>query len=137
MLKDFRTLKNKIYKYMTSVSKNVYIDKLDNIVHKYNHTYHSTIKMKPADVNSSTSIDFDKKNSKEDAKFKVADHVRISKYKNVFAEVYIPNWSEEVFVITKVKNTVSWTYVINDLNDENIVGKFHENELQKNKLKRI
>ena len=69
---------------MTSVSKNVYIDKLDNIVHKYNHTYHSTIKMKPVDVKSSTSIDFDKKNSKEDAKFKVADHVRISKYKKCF-----------------------------------------------------
>ena len=91
---------------MTSISKNVYIDKLDHIVNKYNHTYHSTIKMKPVDVKSSTYIDFDKKNNKEDPKFIVGDHVRISKYKNIFLKGYAPNWSEEVFVITKVKNTV-------------------------------
>ena len=85
------------------------INKLDNIVNKYNNAYHSTIKMKPVDVKSSTYIDFDKKSNKEDPKFKVGDHVRISKYKNIFAKGYVPNWSEEVFVITKVKSTVPWT----------------------------
>ena len=76
-----RTLKNKIYKYMTFTSKNVYIDKLDYIVNKYNNTCHRTIQMKPADVNSSTYIEFNKENNKEDPKFKVGDHVRTSKYK--------------------------------------------------------
>ena len=74
------TLKNKIYKYMTWISKNVYINKLDDIVNKYNYTYHSTIKMKSVDVKSSTYIDFNKKNSKEDLKLKVGDDVRASKY---------------------------------------------------------
>ena len=72
-----RTLNN--YKYMTSVTKNVYIDKLDDIVNKYNNTYHSTIKIKPVDVKSSTYIDFNKENNKEGLRFKVNDHVRISK----------------------------------------------------------
>ena len=71
-----RILKNKIYKYMTSVSKNVCIDKLDDIANKYNYTYHSTIKMKPANVKSSTYIDFNKKNNKENHKLKVGDQNR-------------------------------------------------------------
>ena len=86
-----RTLKNKIYKYITSISKNVYIDKLDGIVNKYNNTYHNTIKIMPVNVKSSTCIDFNKENNKEDPKFKVGDNVRISKYKNIFAKIYIPN----------------------------------------------
>ena len=89
-----RTLKNKIYKYIISISKNVYIDKLDNIVNKYNNTYHRTIKMKPVDVKPSMYVDFNKENYKEGPKFKVGDHVRISKYKNIFAKGYIPNWSK-------------------------------------------
>ena len=64
-------------------------------------------------------------------KFKVSDHVRISKYKNIFAKGYIPNWSEEVFMIKKVKNTVPWTYIINDLNGEEIIGTFYKKELQR------
>ena len=70
----------------------------------------------------------------KDIKFKVGDRVRISKYKNIFAKGYIPYWSEEVFVIKKVKNTIPWTYVINDLNGEEIIGKFYEKELQKTNL---
>ena len=103
-----RTLKNKIYKYMTSISKTVYIDKLDDIVNKYNNTY-STIKMKPVDVKSNTYIDFSEEVNDKNPKSKIADNVRISKYKNVFTKGYNPNWSEEVFVIKKVKNTVPWT----------------------------
>ena len=82
-----RTLKNKIYKYMTLVSKNVYIDKLDDIVNKYNNTYHSTFKMKPVDVKSNTYIDSSKEVKDKDPKFKIGYIVRISKYKNVFAKV--------------------------------------------------
>ena len=119
-----RTLKNNIYKYMISISKNGYIDKLDVIVNKYNNTYHSTTKMKPVDVKSSTYIDFNKEINDENSKFKIGDIVRISKYKNIFSKGYTWNWSEEVFVIKKVKNTVSWTHVINDLNREEIVGTF-------------
>ena len=126
-----RTLKSKIYKYMTSISKNVYIDKLDNTVDEYNNTYHTIIKMKPIDVKDNANINVDKKIINKNPKFKVGDHVRISKYKNIFAKGYMPNWSEEVFVIKKVKNTVPWTYVINDLNGEEITGTFYEKELQK------
>ena len=127
-----RTLKSKIYKYMISVSKNVYIDKLDDIVGEYNNTYHTTIKMKPADVKDNTYINADKEINNKDPKFKLGDRVRISKYKNIFTKgYYMPNWSEEVFVIKKVKNTVPWTYVINDLNGEEIIGTFYEKELQK------
>ena len=101
-----RILKNKIYKYMTSISKKVYINKLDGIFNKYNNTYHSIIKMKSVDVKSSTYIDFNKENNKKDPRFEVGDHVKLSKYKNIFAEGYALNWSEEVFVSKKVKNTV-------------------------------
>ena len=123
-----RTLKNKIDKYLTSISKNVYIDKLDDIVNKYNNTYHRTIKMKSVDVKSSTYIDFHKEN-KEGPKFKVGHHVRMLKYENIFAKGYVPSWSEEVFVIKKVKNTVPWIYTINDFNNEEIVATFYEKEL--------
>ena len=101
-----RTIKNKIYKHVTSISKNVYIDKLDDIVHKYNNKKHRTIKMKPIDVKDNTYIDFDKEVNDNDPKFKIGDDVRISKYKNIFAKGYTPNWSEEVFLIKKIKNTV-------------------------------
>ena len=122
-----RTLKNKLHKHMTLVSKNVYISNLDAMVNKYNNTYHSSIKMKPADVKSSTYIDFDKNNNnKEDPKIKVGDYVRISKYKNIFANGYVPNWYEEVVVITKVKNTVPWINVISDLKGEEIVETFYK-----------
>ena len=126
-----RTLKNK---YFTSVSKNIYIDKLDDIVDQYNNTYHSTIKMKPVDVNSNTYIDSGKETiNNKDPNFKVVDNVRITKYKNIFAKGYTPNWSEEVFLIKKVKNSVSWIYVISDLKGEDVVGTFYEKELQKTK----
>ena len=94
-----RTLKNKIYKYMTSISKNVYIDKLDVIVKKYNNTYHTSIKMKPVDIKDNTYIDFKKEVNDKNPKFEVGDHVRISKYKNILTRGYMPNWSEKLFII--------------------------------------
>ena len=111
----------RIYKYMTLVSKKVYIDKLDDIVNKYNHR---TIKMKPVDVKRSIYIDFE--NNEVVPKFEVGDNVRISKYKNIFAKDYVPNCSKEVFL----KNDVLWTYIISDLNGEEIVGTFYQKELQ-------
>ena len=116
---------------MTSISKNVYIDQLYDMVNEYNSTYHTTIKMKPIDVKDNTYTNTDKKVNDKEPKFKVGDHVRISKYKNIFAKGYTQNWSEKVFVIKEVKNTVSWTYVINYLNGEKITGTFYEKELQK------
>ena len=87
--------------------------------------------MKHVDVKDYAHINFEKEINDRDTKFKVGDHVGISKYKNIFAKGYTPNWSEEVFVISKIKNTVPWTYVINDLNGEEIIGTFYEKELQK------
>ena len=117
-----RALKNKIYKYMTSVSKNVYIDKLEEMVNKYNNTYHSIMTMKTFDVRSSTYSNSSKDINEKDPKFKFADIVRLSKYKNIFVKGYTLNWLEEVILIKDVKNTVPWAYVINDLNGEEIVG---------------
>ena len=125
----------RIYKYMTSISKNVYIDKLDDIVNKYNNTYYKTTKAKPVDANPSMYIDFNKENNKEGPRFKVGDNVRMSKYRNIFAKGYVPNWSEEMFVIKKVKNTVPWIYAINDLKGEKFFGTFYKKELQKTNLK--
>ena len=87
--------------------------------------------MKPVNVKSNTYIEFSKEINTKDPKFKIGDIVRISKYKNIVAKGYTPNWSEDVFVIKKVKNTVPWTYVINDLIGEEIVGTFYEKGLQK------
>ena len=119
-----RILKAKIYKYMTSVSKNVYINKLDDTVNKYNNTYHRTIKMKPVDVEDNTYIDFEKEVNDKDPKFKVCDYVKISKYKNIFAIGYMLYWSDEDFVVSKIKNTVPWIYVINDLNGKKLLEHF-------------
>ena len=126
---------------MTAISKNAYIDKLDDIVNEYNNTYHRTIKMKPVDVKDNTYIDSmelhsGKEVNNKDPEFKIGDHVRISKYRNIFAKGYMPNWSEEVFIISKIKNTVSWTYIINDLNGEEIIRSFYEKKkLQKTNQK--
>ena len=112
---------------MTSVSKNVYIDKLDDIVNECNNTYNRTIKVKPIDVKDNAYIDSGKEVKDKDLKFQVGDHVRISKYKNNFAKGYTTNWSEEVFVIKEIKNTVPRTYVITDLNGEEIIETFYKN----------
>ena len=116
---------------MIAVSKNVYIDKPYDIINEYNNTYHRTIKMKPIEVKDNTYIDsIDEVNDKY-PKFNVDDHVRISKCKNISPKGYTPNWPEEVFVVKEAKNTDPSTYVINDLNGEEIIGWFYEKELQK------
>ena len=109
----------------------MYIDKLDDIVKEYNGKYHKTIKMKPIDVKDNAYINIDKEVNDKDLKFKVGDYVRILKYKNIFPKGYTPNWSEEIFVIKEIKNTVPRTYVINDLKGEENIGTSYEKELQK------
>ena len=116
---------------MAAISKNVYFDVLDDIVNKYNNTVHRTIKMKPIDVTADSYAEYNEDFNKKDHKFQVGGHVRISKYKNISAKGYARNWSEEVFVVSKIKNTVPWTYVISDLNGEEITVSFYERELQK------
>ena len=132
-----RTLKNKIYKHMTAISKNVYFDVLDAIVDEYSNTYHKTIKIKPVDVKSDSFPEYNEKSNEKDSKFKVGDHIRISTFKNVFAKGYTPNWSEEIFIVKKIKSTVLWTYVISDLNIEEILGSFYEKELQETDQKEL
>ena len=103
---------------MTAISKNVYFNVLDDIVDTYNNTHHKTIKMKPIDDKSNSFAEYNEESNEKEPKFKVGDHVRISKYKNVFAKGYAPNWSKEIFLVKKIKNTVPCTYVISDLNRE-------------------
>ena len=126
-----RTLKNKISKHMTAILKNVYFGMLGDIVNKYNNTVHRTIEIKPIDVMGDSYTKYHENFNKKDRKFNVGDHVRISKYENIVAKGYTPDWSEQVFVVTKVKNTVPWTYIVNDLNGEETIGSFYEKEMQK------
>ena len=129
-----RTLKNKLYKHMTATGKNVYYDVLDDVVSKYNNTKHCTIKMKPIDVgNNNKRVYIDEHNEKRN-RFKAVDRVRISKFKNIFAKGYTPNWSKEIFIVDKINDTVPYTYNIKDLNDEEIIGSFYDRELQKSVL---
>ena len=132
-----KTLKNKIYKHMTTIGKNVYFNALNDIVKNYNNGFHSSITVKPKDVKDDSSIKYIEETNKKDPKFKIGDYVRISKYKNIFSKGYTPNWSEEIFVVNKVQNTVPSTYLINNLNGEEIKGSFYEKELQKTDEKEL
>ena len=128
-----RTLKSKLYKHMTATGKNVYYNVLDDVVNKYNNTKHSTIKMKPIDVrdnNNNKRLSIDEHNEKR-SRLKVGDRVRVSKFKNIFAKGYTPNWSKEIFIVDKMNDTVPYTYNLKNLNDEEIIGSFYDQELQK------
>ena len=116
---------------MTAVSKNVYFDVLDDIINKYNNKVYRTIKMKPIDVTSDSYAEYNEDSNKKNPKFKVGDHVKISKYKNIFAKGYAPNWWEEVFIISKIKNTVPWTYVVSELSGEEITEVFTKKNCKK------
>ena len=122
-----RTLKNKMYKHMTKIGKNVYYDVLDDVVNEYNNTKHNSIKMKPIDIRDNKRVYIDEHNEK-DSRFKVGDRVRISKFKNIFAKGCTPNWSTEIFIVDKINDTVSYTYNLKDLNDEEIIGSFCDKE---------
>ena len=125
-----RTLKSKLYRHMTAIGKNVYYDVLDDVVNKYNNIKHNTIKMKPIDVKDNKRVYIDEHNEKR-SRYKVGDRVRISKFKNIFAKGYTPNWSSEICIVDKVNDTVPYTYNLKDINDEEILGSFYDRELQK------
>ena len=125
-----RILKNKLYKHLMATGKNVYYDVLDDVVNEYNNTKHNTIKMKPIDVRDNKRVYIEEHNEKN-SRFKVGDRVRISKFKNIFAKGYTPNWSREIFIVNKIKDTVPYTYNLNDLDYEEIIGSFYDKELQK------
>ena len=91
--------------------------------------------MKPIDVTSDSCAEYNVDSNEKDPKFKVCGHIRVQKYKNIFVKGYTPNWTEEIFVISKIKNTIPWTYVISDLNGEKSVGSFYEKEFQKTNQK--
>ena len=110
-----RTLNNKIYKCMTSISKNVYLDKLDDIVNKYNNLYHSTIKMKPVDVNSSTYIDSSKEMNNKDPKFKIDDTVRTSNTRVFLQKVKLQIGLKKI-LFKKVKNMEIGKYLASIMN---------------------
>ena len=129
-----RTLKNKLYKHMTSIGKNVYYNVLDDVVNEYNNTEHNNIKMKPKDVKDDNKRVYIDEYNKKESRFNVGDIVRISKFKNIFAKGYTPKWSNEIFIINKINDTVPYTYNLKDLNDEEIIGSFYDRELQKTKL---
>ena len=118
---------------MTATGKNVYYDVLDDVVNEYNNTKHNTIKMKPIDVGDNKKVYIDEHN-KKDSRFKVGDRVRISKFKNIFAKGYTPNWSKEIFIIDEINDTVPYAYNLKDLNGQEIIGSFYQRELQKTKL---
>ena len=96
----------------------MFFDVLNDIVDKYNNTYHRTIEMKPIDVKHDSCPKYNVHSNGKDPKFKICGHAIISKYKNIFVKGYVPNWSEEVLAISKIKDTGQWTYFINDLNGE-------------------
>ena len=118
---------------MTATGKNVYYNVLNDVASEYNNTKHSTIKMKPKYVKDDTTklsaiacnrrVYIDEHNKKS-ARCNVGDRVRISKFKNIFAEGCTPNWSTEIFIINKVNVTVPYTYNLKDLNGEEIIGSF-------------
>ena len=137
---------------MTATGKNVYYDVLDDVVNEYNNTKHNTIKMKPKDVKNDTvelsslerttkssaiarnKIVYTDKHNEKSARYNVGDRVRISKFKNIFAKGYTPNWSREIFIVNKINDTVPYTYNLKDLDDEEIIGSFYDRGLQKTKL---
>ena len=104
-----RTLKNNLYKHMTATGKNAYNDVLDDIVNKYNNTKHSTIKMKPKDVKNDNNRVYIDEHNKASTRHNVGDRVRISKFKNIFAKRYTPNWNREIFIVNKLNDTSPYT----------------------------
>ena len=115
-----------LVKYLLGLVKKYYFDVLDDIVDNYNNTQHATIKMKPIDFKFNSHAEYNIDSNTKDAKSRIGDHVRISRYKNIFVKGYAPNWSEKDFVIGKIKNTVLWTYVNNDLYGKEIAGTIYE-----------
>ena len=126
MYSTYNERKSAVAKRYVKTLKNVYYNVLNDIVETYNNTFHSSIKMKPINVENDSFAEYNEESNEKDSKFKISDHVRVSKFKNIVPKGYAPNWSEEIFFIKKTKNTVPWAYIISELNGEEIVGSFYE-----------
>ena len=113
---------------MDATGKNVYYDVLDDVVNEYSNTKHSIIKIKPIDVGDNNKRVYIDEHNEKDSSFKVGDRVRLSRYKNIFAKGYTPNWNKEIFIVDKVNDTVPYTYNLKDLNDEEMIGRFYDKE---------
>ena len=122
---------------MTAISKNVYFDVLDVNVNKYNNTIHRTIKIKLIDVTSDFYAEYNEDSNKKFLNLKLVTTLEFFKIKNIFAKRYTTNWSREVFVVSKIKNTVLWTYVVSALNGQLITGSFYEKKLQKTSQEKL
>ena len=125
-----------MWKYFTEMGHKRWIDVVNDLVYNYNNSYHRSIKMKPVEASKKENESIVYKNlygksemSKKSNKFKVGDKVRISKWKGTFEKGYLPNWTTELFTVSKVLNTSPATYKIKDFNDEVIEGSFYEPEL--------
>ena len=128
-----------IHKHLTSSNTNKYIDVLQKIINEYNNKYHGTIKMSPIDASKIENLDkvreiYKPTLSDSLPKYKVGDRVRISKYKKHFEKGSTPNWTNEICIVSGIKNTNPITYTIKDLNNENILGSFYSQELQHTKF---
>ena len=136
-----RTLKNNMWKRFTAENTRNWIDMLDKLLFQYNNKFHSTIKMTPTEAslekNKSNVLNsqmfFEAPKARGSPKFKVGDTVRVSRVKGVFEQGYLPNWSEALYVVTEVKKTNPFTYIVKDMNDEIVLGSFYGEELQKTK----
>ena len=128
-----KTLKAKIYKKMTASNSKSYLPYLNKLVHQNNNTYHHPIKKKTIDADYSALTEKIETNSKV-PKFKVNDRARITKYRNIFSKDYTKNWSREIFIIDSVLKANPWTYKVEDLNGEKIIGSFYEKELLRSEL---
>jgi len=133
-----RMMKEKMFKYFTANNTNKYIDVLGDFVDKYNNTRHSSIKMTLVEASKKTNAITVYRNLYPDltrrpmrAKYKIGDKVRIQKKKGLFEKGFTPNWTEEVFTVSKVQRTDPITYEVTDYNDEDVQGTFYEQELQK------
>ena len=134
MYSTFNEGKSVVAETFIRTLKNIYYDVLYDVVNKYNNTEHNTIKMKPKDVKNDNKRVYIDEYNKKSARFNVGDRVRISKFKNIFAKGYTPNWSREIFIVDKINDTVPYTYNLKDLNGEEMTGSFYDRELQKTKL---
>ncbi len=134
-----RTLKEIMRKNFTAENTRNWIDMLDALLHKYNNSVHSTIGMTPVEASEKENetkvlqniINKSRPISKSKPKFKVGDRVRISRSKGLFEKGYLPNWSEELYIVAKVQKTIPVTYKLKDTLDEVIEGSFYQQELQK------
>lgn len=133
-----RTIKRNMWKYFTANNTHKYLDILQPLVDKYNNTYHHSIKCTPKEARDPQkhthvlqALYGDTQELATKPKFSVGDIVRIDKKKRKFEKGYTANWTEEIFIITKVKKTKPPTYNIKDTNGEEIIGSFYENEMQK------